>query len=115
MPGLPWRDVEPLTRRQKRLIWAAGVIVVAIVAGVFAWAATHSGTYGSSSNGCVTVVVPGSTGAQTLHQCGEAARQWCRNAFATEDRLSQLARPQCREAGLGPEQLSPAPATPTGG
>jgi len=115
MPALPWREAEPLTRRQKRVIWAVGVLLVAGLAGVLAWAGTHSGTYGGSGGGCVNVVVPGSTGAQTLHECGDAARQWCRQAFTSQDRLSVLARPQCRQAGLGPVDASPAPATPSGG
>jgi len=94
------RRGESLTPRQKRVFAGvgAGVIVLATVVG--AWAATNPGSYGRSGHGCVNVVVPSSTGGAILHDCGAAARALCRRAFTHHDRLAQLARPQCRAAGL---------------
>ena len=67
-----------------------------------AWAAFSPGSYGRSSNGCINVVEPSSTGGALLHQCGSKARALCRDAFAHNTKLDLLTRPQCRLAGFGP-------------
>jgi hypothetical protein len=85
-------------------------LLIAIVAGVSAWAATSPGSYDRSANGCVTVVEPSSTGGAVLHECGPAARALCRGAFAHASRLDMLTRPECRLAGLGPANRAPSPA-----
>ena len=61
-----------------------------------------SRAYGRSRNGCVNVTEASSTGGAILHECGAAARSLCRRAFAHTDRVSLLARPECRKAGLAP-------------
>jgi hypothetical protein len=85
----------------------AGVLIV-LAASAGAWAAFSPGRYGRSSDGCVNVVEPSSTGGAVLHQCGNAARAMCRSAFAHHTKLDLLTRPQCRLAGLGPAS-SPSP------
>jgi hypothetical protein len=93
---------ESLTRRQKRVFAIVGCLVLLIVAGLTVWATAGPDTYGRSSNGCVNVVEPSSTGGAVLHQCGPAARALCRSAFSHTTRLDLLTRPQCRLAGLAP-------------
>jgi hypothetical protein len=93
---------EPLTRRDKRGIAIVGAVILVVAAGLGIWSAVRPGGYGASHNGCVTVTAPSSTGGGLLHECGAGARAMCRAAFAHDDRLSLLTRPQCRLAGLGP-------------
>jgi hypothetical protein len=102
---------ESLTARQKRVFAIVGGLLLVIVVGVGAWAARSPGSYGRSSNGCVNVVEPSSTGGAVLHQCGAAAKSLCRSAFAHRSKLDLLTRPQCRLAGLGPARSAhPAPS-----
>lgn len=93
---------ESLTPRQKRVFAIVGCLALVLVAVLGVWAATSQGSYDRSSNGCVNVVEPSSTGGAILHQCGAAARALCRSAFSHTTRLDLLTRPQCRLAGLGP-------------
>jgi hypothetical protein len=98
----PNRLGESLTPRQKRVFAVVAAVLAVIIGGVSAWAATDPGSYGRSRHGCVNVVGPSTTGGAILHQCGGAARAMCRRAFARHDRISLLARPQCRQAGYTP-------------
>ena len=91
-----------LSSRQKRVFAVVGVLVVALLAGLGAWAALASDSYSSSGHGCVSVTVPSSTGGATLHYCGDSARSFCRTSFRKQDQISLRARPQCVLAGLGP-------------
>ena len=91
-----------LSSRQKRVFAVVGVLVVALLAGLGAWAALASDSYSSSGHGCVSVTVPSSTGGATLHYCGDAARTFCQTSFRKQDQISLRARPQCVLAGLGP-------------
>jgi hypothetical protein len=91
-----------LSSRQKRVFAVVGALVVAILAGLGAWAALASDSYSSSGHGCVNVTVPSSTGGATLHYCGAAARSFCQTSFRKQDQISLRARPQCVLAGLGP-------------
>jgi hypothetical protein len=95
----PNRLGESLTRRQKRAFAAVGAALVVTLGGVGVWAATDPGSYGRSGNGCVNVVVPSTTGGAILHSCGAAAQALCNRAFAHHDKISLLARSQCRQAG----------------
>ncbi len=106
---------EPLTRRDRRGIAAVGAVLVAGLGGLGIWAAVSPGGYGQSRDGCVTVSAASSTGGALLHACGPQAVAMCRNAFAHDDKLSLLTRPQCRLAGLGPAPARARPATPAGG
>ena len=92
---------ESLTPRQKRVAVIVAGAALVLIAGFGVWAAVSPGSYGRSSNGCVNVVAPSSTGGSVLHECGAAARSMCRSAFAHTTRLTLLTRPQCRLAGLG--------------
>jgi hypothetical protein len=93
---------ESLNARQKRVFAIVGGLLIVVVAGLGAWAALSSGSYGRSANGCVTVVEPSSTGGAVLHACGDGARAMCRRAFTRHNKLDLLTRPQCRLAGLAP-------------
>jgi len=93
---------ESLTPRQKRVFAIVGALLIVLAAGAGAWALLGPDRYGRSGHGCVNVVEPSSTGGAVLHQCGDAARVMCRNAFAQHSKLDLLTRPQCRLAGLGP-------------
>jgi len=99
---------EPLTRRDKRGLAIAAAVILAVIAGVAIWAAVRPGSYGQSRNGCVTVTAPSSTGGGLQHACGAAAVAMCRNAYAHDDQLSLLTRPQCRLAGILPSPAPPA-------
>jgi hypothetical protein len=98
MPLLAPSAGPPIARHEKRALAAAGVAIVALLAGAGAWSATDPWR---SHAGCVTVTFPSSTGGALTHECGAGARVLCRDAFRHDDRLSLLARPQCRQAGLG--------------
>jgi len=98
-----------MTRRDKRVMAVAGAVVVAVLGGVGAWAASDPGSYGQSHGGCITVSMPSTTGGALLHQCGASARVTCRSAFARHDKIALLTRPQCRLAGLARQ---PPPAAP---
>jgi hypothetical protein len=104
---------EPLTRRDKRGMAIVGALVLAVFAALGVWAAVRPGGYGQSRDGCVTVTEPSSTGGALLHACGASARAMCRAAFSHGDKLSLLARPQCRLAGLNPASVTaPSGGTP---
>ena len=95
-----------LSPRGKRILFVvAGVVVAALVA-VGVYIAVGSDRYGPSANGCVNVTIASSTGGGTLHYCGEQAKSFCRSAYASGDRISQLARPQCVLAGLTRDKVS---------
>ena len=91
-----------MTVRDKRRILLACGLVAAVLIAVGIWAAVRPGSYGSSSNGCVTVSMPSSTGGALIHECGQAAKTMCQRAFVASDKVSLLTRPQCRLAGIAP-------------
>ena len=94
------------SRRGKRILFAvAGVVVAALIA-IGVYSAVGNDQYGPSANGCVNVTIPSATGGGTYHYCGEQAKSFCRTAYASDDRLSQLARPQCVLAGLTRAKVS---------
>jgi hypothetical protein len=103
MDGRSQRIAGPLTRRQKRLMALVAALIAVVLGGVSAWAATGPGSYDRSRNGCVTVNVPSSMGGSLAHECGAAARDLCRTAFAREDKVSRLIQQQCRLAGIRPQ------------
>jgi hypothetical protein len=105
---------EALTRRDKRGIAIVGGVLLAVFVGLGVWAAVNPGGYGRSHDGCVTVNAASSTGGALLHACGSSAVAMCKAAFAHDDKLSLLTRPQCRLAGLGPASVPKASATPAG-
>jgi hypothetical protein len=92
----------PLSRRAKRVLLSVSVVVVVGLAGLGLWSAFGPDRYGTSANGCVTLNLPSSTGGSLMHYCGGAAKTFCQSAYASSDRISLLARPQCKLAGLAP-------------
>jgi hypothetical protein len=105
LQGMPFArtpTAEPMTRRDLRVVIAAGVLVLLVLAAVAIWAAVRPGSYGGSRNGCITVTMPSSTGGALIHDCGASARRACQQAYAGHDRVSLLTRPQCKLAGLAP-------------
>ena len=102
---------ESLPGGQKRVLAAAGVLLLALIAGVSVWAVRGPGSYGRSANGCVNVTMPSTTGGGLMHACGAGAQALCRHAQSGHGTLARLTREQCRAAGLAP-QASPATNTP---
>lgn len=89
-----------LSRRAKLIVFPllGAVLAAAIALGI--WSAIGADRYGPSANGCVNLTVASTTGGATLHYCGSQAVAFCQSAYASSDRLSLLARPQCQLAGL---------------
>jgi hypothetical protein len=92
-----------LRRLSKREKWMIGGVlgVVAVIAIVLVISLASSGP--SSSNGCIYATIPGSVGAQQVHECGDTARATCQTvqkpgAF-TAQAAATLAT-ECRKAGL---------------
>jgi hypothetical protein len=95
-----------LSRRGK---WIVFTIVGAVLAAALAlgvWSAVGSDRYGPSADGCVNIPIANSTGGATLHYCGTQARDFCRSAYVSTDRISLLGRPQCVLAGLTEAKVS---------
>jgi hypothetical protein len=95
-----------LSRRGKRIVFAVIGVVVAALIGVGVWSAVSTDAYGPSAKGCVNLTIASSTGGATLHYCGAKAKSFCRSAFASDDRISLLGRPQCVLAGLTKAKVS---------
>jgi hypothetical protein len=110
----PNRFGESLNPREKRVMSIVGVVLLLVFGGVGIWAASDSGSYGRSRDGCVNVNMPSSTGGAIMHECGGSARTLCASAFTGHDKLARLTRPQCRLAGITPASLATVTATPTG-
>jgi hypothetical protein len=88
-----------LTPQRRRIVFFVVALLVAAGIGIGVWSGTSHDQYGPSANGCVTLTFASSTGGSTSHYCGAAAKSFCKTAFATSDRISLLARPQCDLAG----------------
>lgn len=108
------RVTAPLSRRQKQVMAAVGALLIAVIAGVSAWALTSPGSYDRSRAGCVSVNLPSSTGGAISHECGAAARAMCREAFTRHDESAAVIQRQCRLAGIGPAGSATAPPAPQG-
>jgi hypothetical protein len=100
--GQSQRLAVPLTRRQRRAMVACGVVLLAaaIAAGILS-VTTGSG-YPVSRDGCVSVLVAGSTGGQLLRQCGAPARALCKTEYVRHDRFALEVQAQCRLADIKP-------------
>ena len=95
-----------LSPRGKRIGCLVVALVIAAGAAVAIWSGLSHDDLAGSANGCVNVTIPSATGGGTLHYCGERAKSFCRSAYASGDRLSQFARPQCALAGLTRDKVS---------
>ena len=95
-----------LSRRGKWTAFSVLGVVASAAIGLGIWSAVGSDPYTTSANGCVSVTVPGATGGATLHYCGAQAKSFCKSAYASSDRISLLARPQCELAGLTRDKVA---------
>lgn len=89
-----------LSRRGKMIVFSLLGVVLAAAVSLGIWSAVGSDQYGSSANGCVNFNIPNTMGGALIHYCGSQAAAYCRSAYASSDKLSLLARPQCEQAGL---------------
>ena len=97
---------EKMSPRAKRLLIVISVVIGVLVVAGSVWGGLSADKFGSSANGCVNLNVPGSTGAELIHKCGGDAKAFCKVAYATNDHVAQLARPQCEAAGWTRQKVS---------
>jgi hypothetical protein len=93
-------SVRPPNRRRRGVLAGAVAALLLSAGAVWVWASDDPDGYRTSRNGCVTVTVASSTGGAMRHECGDAARAWCRSAYADNDALALATRTQCQLAGL---------------
>jgi hypothetical protein len=96
----------PLSGRARVVLVVCATGMGLALGAVGTWTLVDPGHYSHSADGCVSLTVPNSTGGAVLHACGDQARHMCRSAFAGDDRIAVLVRPQCRSAGLGPAAVT---------
>jgi hypothetical protein len=88
------RLATPLSRREKRLLIALGVLVAAVVAAISIYAVTD--TSGPQA-GCVSATFAASLGGTTVHACGADAQKLCRTRAPENEPIAAA----CRQAGIG--------------
>jgi hypothetical protein len=99
MVGQSKRLREPLSGGQRRALYATLGGLLAVVVALAAYGAVAHDAATTSGHGCVNVTVASTTGGGILHECGRAAKRWCRMESLSHGALASLARPQCRLAG----------------
>jgi hypothetical protein len=99
MVGQSKRLREPMSRRQRRTLYATLGGLLAVVVALAAYGAVANDPGATSGHGCVSVTFASSTGGATLHECGRAAEQWCRMESQRHGAVASAAAPQCRLAG----------------
>ncbi|MGH9131703.1 MAG: hypothetical protein ACRDWV_08555 [Acidimicrobiales bacterium] len=82
------------------------LVALVALAGAGVWALISPNAYARSANGCVNLVAAVSTGGSLIHECGSAARTWCRSEYALQNSFAHLVQAQCRLAGLEPAGAS---------
>ncbi|MGH3251136.1 MAG: hypothetical protein ACRDOI_33685 [Trebonia sp.] len=97
-----------LTPRGKRIVYLIVAVVVAAGVAIGVWSSVSHDDYATSAKGCVSLSLPSTTGAGSLHYCGAQAEAFCRGAFAKSDPVSLAARPQCDLAGLTKAKVATA-------
>jgi len=96
--GQTKRLARGLDRRDKHVLAAfAGAVVLGVGSCGYVYA-THSPAPASAD--CVVVTVPSTIGGQTLRNCGNAARTFCRS----EASLNETVASACRERGYAIER-----------
>ena len=92
----------PMPPGQKRLMIIICAVILAAGIGGGIYGAVSSDSLQSSSNGCISLNIPGSIGGQMLHECGSQAKATCRFAYAHSDSVSLAERTACEQASIGP-------------
>jgi hypothetical protein len=87
---------ETTGRERKIVAVAAGLLLVAAIAGVIVAIGSSNP---STPAGCIRVEVPSTMGASASTLCGERAASFCRSPAANSPPLNQTALPKCRDAG----------------
>jgi hypothetical protein len=95
-----------LSPRQKRVLLIVGAAIVILAAAGITWGALQSDSYQTSSNGCISVTIPGSIGGEFVHECGGSAKTVCRAAYVNSDPVSLAERPACQRAGWTPAKVA---------
>ena len=100
---LPPEHAAPVRRLSRRERWMVGGVlsVVAALAVVLVISFVTSGP--TSGHGCIYATIPGTVGAQQVHQCGADARDTCQTVNAPGAYTPQAAHTiagECRKAGL---------------
>jgi hypothetical protein len=89
-----------LSKREKRMVGGVlGVVAALVVVLVISFASSGP----SSSHGCIYATIPGSVGAEQVHECGDTARATCRSVNAPgayAPAAAQTLATACHKAGL---------------
>jgi hypothetical protein len=90
------------------IIICAVIVAAGIGGGIYG--AVSSDSLQNSSNGCISLNIPGSIGGQMLHECGSQAKTTCHFAYAHSDSVSLAERTACGQASLRPPAKPPSNA-----
>jgi hypothetical protein len=88
-----------LTRRERGIVRAALVLVVAATLAIVLVAVSTSTA--PPRAGCIDAIVPGAMGGVPVTACGTHARRICRSHAAARDPGSRAIEQSCRRAGIG--------------
>ena len=90
--------LRSLSRRERRLIAAAAVLVAAIALAIALVGASASSP--PLARGCFEAIVPGAMGGQPIDACGARARAVCAQHAHGSDPGSRAVEASCRRAGI---------------
>ncbi len=90
--------LRQLTRRERRVLVAGTIAVLAAVLALILVTSANSGR--PLAPGCIDTLVPGPTGAMPVSACGARARSICAAHALLPDPGSRAIRASCRRAGL---------------
>jgi hypothetical protein len=101
-----------LTARERNVVVAGLAVTVAVVLGLILFSSAGD-SHPAPAAGCFNTVVAGRTGGETVHGCGEEAKELCTHSAEYEDPRAEKVLASCREAGIefaGPSANSAAHA-----
>jgi hypothetical protein len=90
--------LRTLTSRERRLVSAAAVLIVAATIALVLFAA--SAKTAPPRPGCINAIVPGAMGGQPVDACGARARRICRERLGLSDPGSLAVEVDCRRAKI---------------
>jgi hypothetical protein len=93
------RARTPLSRRDKRLLGAAGAVAAAAAAAVGGVYLARSDS--SPRHDCLVVNVPSTMGGARLRQCGASAHAFCREQGPRDRSIAEACRHQGYAQDLG--------------